>query len=510
MGRIKGTWSSAYPPDTGGSLRGVRSTPEQPEAALRNVPASALAQHQSQLAGAAGAECNALPYSCAQVAAPPMQRAATGAIRPAVQPSPMSTLERFYAVAPVSQPPPPSAQQEYTKGPPPPPPPEASADAPPQLSTQGAAAPAAATPARPKASGSVSPAVTSAPRSADRNQRERMERLAASSINKSGVPPRDKPSPAVQSVWRYLGLVAGTLGCVFGALRRFYSTAPIKLIHAIFGACLAFFGGSFPASLAAVEAFRNMGLFKLREEADAIVAVWREAGAANAADNALDADADGVPDVQQMAPSELLAHKVSMVFAAVKQPVRAQRAVGTLLSAWLAVLATIKFEFAASIAIGVGLANYVARPFVVLLAPQIAQALGSHHHQWIPVVIETVLHAIGITIALTLQTVVTAMYAAVAGGLLCSRSLFELALIAVASEANDACRPGGLFARVAGGINTLDDTLFDEAVGFAIAFAGFLFQLLNGFELPFPENLLLLPLLVIEWLIQWQLIWLPL
>jgi len=49
-----------------------------------------------------------------------------------------------------------------------------------------------------------------------------------------------------------------------------------------------------------------------------------------------------------------------------------------------------------------------------------------------------------------------------------------------------------------------DTTYLDEAILYPVAALGFSYQLLVGFTLPFPLNLLLLPLTIVEWILRWQ------
>ena len=49
-----------------------------------------------------------------------------------------------------------------------------------------------------------------------------------------------------------------------------------------------------------------------------------------------------------------------------------------------------------------------------------------------------------------------------------------------------------------------DESYLDEAVGYSLAAFGFAFQILNGFNLPFPLNLIFLPLTIIEWFLRLQ------
>ncbi len=46
----------------------------------------------------------------------------------------------------------------------------------------------------------------------------------------------------------------------------------------------------------------------------------------------------------------------------------------------------------------------------------------------------------------------------------------------------------------------------NEAVGYPIAAVGFYTQLRYGFTLPFPLNLILLPLTIVQWLIEYQIV----
>ena len=49
-----------------------------------------------------------------------------------------------------------------------------------------------------------------------------------------------------------------------------------------------------------------------------------------------------------------------------------------------------------------------------------------------------------------------------------------------------------------------NESVLDEIVGFIIAAQGFMFQLTQGYVLPFPFNVLLLPLSIVEWVLRLQ------
>ena len=49
-----------------------------------------------------------------------------------------------------------------------------------------------------------------------------------------------------------------------------------------------------------------------------------------------------------------------------------------------------------------------------------------------------------------------------------------------------------------------DESYFDEALGYGVAFLGFCFQFFSGFQLPFPFNIIFLPLSLVEWFLRIQ------
>ena len=49
-----------------------------------------------------------------------------------------------------------------------------------------------------------------------------------------------------------------------------------------------------------------------------------------------------------------------------------------------------------------------------------------------------------------------------------------------------------------------EESYIDEAIGYSLAACGFLFQFWSGFSLPFPLNIIFLPLSIIEWFLRIQ------
>lgn len=73
---------------------------------------------------------------------------------------------------------------------------------------------------------------------------------------------------------------------LFYYLGVFYDWAPKKLLTAIFGATLCFFGGTYVATLAAIEAFRTMGGERLWDDLQYVYSEAKKVNAANVKDEA--------------------------------------------------------------------------------------------------------------------------------------------------------------------------------------------------------------------------------
>lgn len=111
---------------------------------------------------------------------------------------------------------------------------------------------------------------------------------------------------------------------------RFYKILPTNIIQMIFGAALCFFGGTYVASIAAIEAVRQMGYEGMVSNLKVVAQQANLIKAASDVDDKVDADADGIADVDQIGPAELFTRKLRLGMKTVKEPERLQLAVGAL------------------------------------------------------------------------------------------------------------------------------------------------------------------------------------
>ena len=105
--------------------------------------------------------------------------------------------------------------------------------------------------------------------------------------------------------------------------------------------------------------------------------------------------------------------------------------------------------------------------------------------QWVPLIIDYIVKSIAISIAWSIQKVISAFHSAMRGGHLAGACLINVLNKKGFIKFNDA------------------DSYIDEALGYVLAACGLMFQLRSGFRLPFPLNLLFLPISILEWIIVW-------
>jgi len=279
-------------------------------------------------------------------------------------------------------------------------------------------------------------------------------------------------------------------------LYKVYKILPTNIIQIIFGVGLCFFGGTYFASVAAIEAALILGgpdmfdnLKTCYEEASGVAA-------AHLADDEVDADKNGIADVKEMSTNELINHKAKVAMMAVKDPQKLQQAMIALFNVWLAVIATLKFKFAKTVAISLGIAGMLSTPAIRILGPPMAMIMGSELKHWVPAIIDTAIKAVAVWVATWVQAVISAYYSGLRGG-----KMIAIAIFAILTER-------GLLEKAPDWLVTKpfdpDESFLDEVIQWPLAIGGLYYQLTHAFTLPFPWSLICLPLSIVEWILRWQ------
>jgi len=260
---------------------------------------------------------------------------------------------------------------------------------------------------------------------------------------------------------------------------------PMRIFRAIIGFVICFFGGVFPLTIAAVEAWKVCG----GDEAVAAMKTLRnelkKCHEESKKDDVIDADGDGVADVNQISGKELVERKVKLVLKVVK-PETVSSQVALLYTGWVGVMATLKIQFAKTIALGAAIGQRLYEPAEKFLEPTLVAMVPEEYKQWVPWCVKWGCKSIAVYIAWWIQRIISAFHSAIRGGLMCGKELVN-------------------YAHERGWISTSDeDTYMDEIVGWGLAVFGFITQIMLGFAVPFPLNLFMWPLYMVEGFIAWS------
>jgi hypothetical protein len=290
---------------------------------------------------------------------------------------------------------------------------------------------------------------------------------------------------------------------VFNVGHQIYLQAPKNVIKITFGAALCGFGGTFAASIAAIEAFNQMGGEKVFTTFEYLWGELKTIQKKNETDDQVDADKNGIADADELLDAgkfaDYASRKITVTMTAVKQPEKLQEAVVGLWAAYMAVLATLRLEFARTTAMAMGIIDVVEPAMVRVLAEPVSKLLGKDLAHWAHTILDSAIKIVAIIFAWYLQMIISAFYSALRGG-----RMIADGLCAIISEKGWTELELPIVGKALKGAADPETSYLDEAILYPCAAVGFSYQILVGFALPFPLNLLLLPLSIVEWFLRWQ------
>ena len=289
------------------------------------------------------------------------------------------------------------------------------------------------------------------------------------------APVADAIHRAFVFVWPYL-----VAGYIKG--KAVYDKMPEYSVVMIYGLTVAFCGAHFAALVAVVEAFKQTGAFKkigaclvdLHES-------FKKLHAENAKDNAVDEDGDGVSDVDELSNGELFLRKCTLVMRTV-DPNKVNKALSGLYSGFIAAVMVVQFEFAKTVTLGASLGDFMEKSLDILLDPMLEKILPKEYMAWVDLLEKYICRTIGVFIAWTIQFYNSLLHCAVAGSLIFSRALLPF-----------------LNQRDIIHVENMEDTYLDEIIGWTLAFFSIIIQAAFHFKLLFPFNVVLSPVLLVEW-----------
>jgi len=263
---------------------------------------------------------------------------------------------------------------------------------------------------------------------------------------------------------------------------------PEEWIPMIVGLVLCFFGGSFATTIAAVEAFRLTSystvkdcLLVLYADQVNVTKAWETDDAVLAKDQ----DNNGIADGDELTDEELAKHKFLLVVRTVN-PSEVGKALAGINTGFLAVLAALRVRFAQAVTIGAAIGVSLNNILAVKVIPSVEKTASPEFKKWIKPIFNYGTKMIGFTLAMLVWRSIMALHSATRGaqmaceGLICYLVRNKILDIPISK---------------AGDFKTSKEFVYFST---ALAAFGLFWQMRNGFAMPFPLNLLLLPFTMFE------------
>lgn len=170
-------------------------------------------------------------------------------------------------------------------------------------------------------------------------------------------------------------------------------------------------------------------------------------------------------------------------------PNRFTNAIIGLNTGFVAVIATLKVQFAKTITLGASLSKIIEGPIKLILLPILTIILPPPYKKWNDIILTYLIKSFAISIAWTLKRIISSFHSSIRGGLMFSKNIIEyihtMGIIQKYSFLNSNIQ------------------YFDKIIGYSIALLGLYFQLTYGFALPFPLNIILFPFTILEYILVW-------
>jgi len=256
---------------------------------------------------------------------------------------------------------------------------------------------------------------------------------------------------------------------------------PEELVPAVVGILLVFFGGTFAVLIQAIEAARLFGFNKTMQSLRVLFRQLAIARDAYERDNKVDEDKDGVADVKQIDTKQLAIRKMTLFLRTV-DPQELATALEGLTQAWLAIIGTLRIKFAQAITLGSSIGNALHKYLSPLIIKTVGHLVPKDYKRWFPIVLQYTFRYIGVSLAFYIVRIVSAVFMGMKGA--------ELFIV---GTTNYLVRHSYLSG------DYIDTGSWMVSAAFtALALFGAYWQISSNFSLPFPLNILLLPLSILE------------
>lgn len=272
----------------------------------------------------------------------------------------------------------------------------------------------------------------------------------------------------------------------FGAY-ALYQSLPATASKGLWGLSLCFFGGRYNVSIAAIEAFRSTGGSRAYVHLVDLLEQQRAIRAANSADDE-EVGEDGVAVVQKLDRKQLARRKMAVVLRTTN-PELVSRACSGIWTAYVGVLAVLKFKFAETVALAESIAGNIRPVMTKVAGPSLLAVTPPEYHQWVSPALGFSCKLIAGTLAWRIQFYLSVVQSGISGGVMASRALMQILRERQCITMSD------------------DETMADEVLGWSLAGCGIYMQVFKGGPVPYLLSPMFWPLDIFERVLKWNVTW---
>jgi len=271
--------------------------------------------------------------------------------------------------------------------------------------------------------------------------------------------------------------------------KRIEKYHPEDLLPAVGGLLMVLFGSSFLVLITVLEAFFLTSWETTSHSFRVVVNNFMSARAAWKEDNRLDSDGNGIPDVKQLSDKQLIRRKLALLMQCI-DPHELSIALTSIAAGSLAALAAVRTEFGRIIALGSAVGDVAFDLVDDAVVPELKALLPEEYMQWAAPTIRYTFKAVVFVICFFLFRILAVAHACLRGGQLMAHGVLRYLV------------KNNLAPQVVDSLQKAQSGLVFDGVCIGLAAVGFLFQWYFDFELAFPLNYLLFPLVVVEYIVS--------
>ena len=292
---------------------------------------------------------------------------------------------------------------------------------------------------------------------------------------------KDSIRPAEKFIEKLMPTLLKGYDKISGAWGGAQKYNPLQYSSLVVGLLMVFFGGTFGATIAAAETFKHLAYDDTKE---AVAILYKQYEIADKAAEK-DEDANPLASGEEKRKAELR-RRALIIFKSI-DPDAIQKALGAMWSGVFGVVCALRVKFAHAVTLGISIGDMTTGLFHRYGEKHIVNMLPDSLHKWVPMVSRYLCRTLAISLAWTLQIIIIAFHAALRGS-----NMFLNGIVHICVERGyikKAMVPPKASARW-------------NAIVYILAAIGFMYQAKAGFSVPFPLNLVLWPISILEFTLK--------